>query len=385
MKYDKARPDDLEPLGSLLATSFGFPDEDAAAWFEMAGIENIRVMRGDDGLAGGLLFIPMGQWFGGRSVDMMGVAGVGVAPGARGSGLATRMMHKAVAELRRRRVALSTLYPASVALYRRAGYEIAGASWRMSISCKALRPGERPLTVRSYAPDDEEQVRAVYADYARTRNGWVDRGEYVWHRTRRRWEEAETRGHVFEGPERIDAYVFYRQKRTPMGFELRIADMAARTPAAMRSVMTFLADHRSLAEDVVWFGGADDPWLFLLPEHRYAVRLHHHWMLRVVDVASALATRGYPSGVSAELHLAVSDEVLRGGSYRLRIADGTAEVKEGGRGSLALDVRALAALYSGHLDALALARLGRLTGPAKQIDAARAVFCGPAAAMPDFF
>lgn len=384
MRYDKARPEDLGPLGSLLATSFGFPDEDAVGWFETAGIENIRVMR-DDHIAGGLILIPMAQWFGGRSVPMVGMAGVGVAPGARGTGLATTMMRKAVQELRRQKVALSTLYPASVPLYRRAGYEIAGASWRMSIGCKALRGGERPLSVRSYAPSDEKQVRAVYADYARGRNGWVDRGEYVWFRTRRKWEGADTRGHVFEASSGIDAYVFYRQKRTPMGFDLRISDMAARTPQAMRSVMTFLADHRSLAEEVVWFGGIDDPWLFLLPEHRYAVRLHHHWMLRIVDVASALEARGYPHNVAADLHLAVKDDVVRAGNYRLRIEDGKALVKEGGRGSLALDVRALAALYSGHLDALALARMGRLVGPARQIEAARAAFSGAPAAMPDFF
>ena len=81
-----ATTDDLAPLGALLAHAFGFPPEDAAAWFERAGSENVLAYREEAGVAGGLLLVPMGQFFGGRSVPMMGVAGVGIAPERRGSG-----------------------------------------------------------------------------------------------------------------------------------------------------------------------------------------------------------------------------------------------------------------------------------------------------------
>ncbi len=46
------------------------------------------------------LRVPMGQFFGGRSVAMMGVAGVAVAPEARGRGLATRVMQEVLREAR---------------------------------------------------------------------------------------------------------------------------------------------------------------------------------------------------------------------------------------------------------------------------------------------
>jgi predicted acetyltransferase len=78
-------------LAPMISHTFGFPAADAPAWFERAGYENLRALR-EGGLAGGLIVVPMGQYFGGRSVPMTGVAGVGVAPEHRGRGAGTRMM-----------------------------------------------------------------------------------------------------------------------------------------------------------------------------------------------------------------------------------------------------------------------------------------------------
>ena len=60
-------------------------------------------------------------------------------------------------------------------------------------------------------------------------------------------------------------------------------------------------------------------------------------------------------------------------------------VRRGGRGRLALDVRGLAPLYSGHLPAETLARAGALTGPAADQAAATATFAGAAPSMTDMF
>ena len=60
---------------------------------------------------------PFGQFFGGRSVRAGGVAGVAVAPEARGRGHAQRVMRASIADQRVRGEANSILDPATTSLY----------------------------------------------------------------------------------------------------------------------------------------------------------------------------------------------------------------------------------------------------------------------------
>ena len=57
----------------------------------------------------------------------------------------------------------------------------------------------------------------------------------------------------------------------------------------------------------------------------------------------------------------------------------------GGNGAVRLDARALAALYSGFLQASALARSGRITGDPASIETLDALFAGPPPGLGDFF
>ena len=76
--FDLAASDaEREALGTILSHAFGFPLAEVPIWFERAGAENIYAWRSDDAVAGGLITIPMGQFFGGRSVPTTGIAGVG--------------------------------------------------------------------------------------------------------------------------------------------------------------------------------------------------------------------------------------------------------------------------------------------------------------------
>src|SRR5690606_18079286 len=211
-------------------------------------------------------------------------------------GVATELMKRGLRELALRGVAISTLFPASLPLYRRAGFEVAGGWYRM---CARIRDfprqgGPSALQVRSYEPADERAVRLLYARHARERNGWLDRSEYIWERTRRVQDGAAVFGHVLERAGRMEGYVFYRQRRGDHGFHLDITDAAAETTDALLGIAAFIADHRSIGDQVCWHGGPDDPLLASLREHVYQLELRHHWMVRIVDVKAALEARGYP-------------------------------------------------------------------------------------------
>ncbi|HZO17129.1 MAG TPA: GNAT family N-acetyltransferase [Polyangiaceae bacterium] len=380
--------DDRSALGKILGVSFGFDPEASKGWFEKAGFDNVRVLRDESGIIGGLLLIPMGQFFGGRSVPMVGFAGVGVTPSARGTGAATQLMHHAIRELAAQRVPLSCLYPATLPLYRRAGYEIAGSLHVVTLQGRDLARSERSLAIRAFEPADEAAVQNTYRSYAALRDGWLDRGPYVWERTRRVENGAMTHGHVFCDESGIEGYVFYRHRRTDHGFDLQISDMAAATPRALSTLFAFIADHRSLAETVSWRGGVDEPLLMLFREHRYQMRFFHHWMLRIVDVEAALTRRGYAPSIDGEITLVIDDDLVpdNAGAFVLRVAGGAAEVVRGESGSaLKLDIRALASLYSGQHNARTLARLGRVEASDETLARAAAMFAGSPPSMADMF
>src|SRR5262245_52833664 len=120
------RERDTEELARLLARAFGFTPDAAPEWFERAGWENVRTVHEGERVVAGCMVLPMGQFFGGVSVPLGGIAAVGVRTDGRRGGLATRMMHDVVRELASRGTPISTLYASNVALYRRAGYELAG-------------------------------------------------------------------------------------------------------------------------------------------------------------------------------------------------------------------------------------------------------------------
>lgn len=73
------------------------------------------------------------------------------------------------------------------------------------------------------------------------------------------------------------------------------------------------------------------------------------------------------------------------GSWQLRVQDGRGSVEPGGPGSLRIDVRALASLFTGFADPWTLAQTGRLEGTPEDLRAAAAVFAGPLPWMREMF
>ncbi|MBO0839515.1 MAG: GNAT family N-acetyltransferase, partial [Sciscionella sp.] len=89
-------------------------------------------------LIGFLRMWDMRQYFGGRAVPMGGVGSVAVEPHARGRGVASSLLRKALRSMREAGQCLSALYPATPPLYRSLGWENAGVRQRMDLSLQHL-------------------------------------------------------------------------------------------------------------------------------------------------------------------------------------------------------------------------------------------------------
>ena len=393
---------ELSALLDILAPTFNFSRAQGDDYSKIVGEKNYRVIRNGSTVVGGCALLPLGQYFGGRSVPMIGVAAVAVAPEHRGRNTATTLMRSAVQEMHERGIALSALYPATLPLYRSVGYEQAGVRFEIRIPAKTLSAkfADDGMEIRAITPADEPAIRKVYHARAAKAAGNLDRSDFNWHRVK------APRGQIACGyvvinaaNRRAEGYCYYLQKDNASPPDaahaplvMHVTDLVALPPAAGRALLGFFARHRSMIDQVFFQGNPNDPILKLLPERNYGARLLDHWMLRIVDVKAALQARGYPP-LDAQLHLEVMDDLLEGnhGRFLLEIKSGKPRVSSGGRGEIRIDVRGLAALYSSHLSPHELQAIGQLTLARETRDAdaalaeAQAVFAGPAPWLGDMF
>lgn len=388
LQYGPARAHvEKDALSEILSGAFNSTVEHSSMWIDRAGIENYRVVRMGERVGGCLMLIPMGQWFGGRSVPMTGIAAVAIPPELRGSRVAGRLLSSMLQELYEQGQCLSTLYASTQPTYRRAGYEQAGTTFDISLATNLIDVRDRELEVRPVKPEDRSAVETCYLHWAKQRNGNLDRGEYVWGRV---WNprKGTARGYLVEGPSGVEGYVYYVQAEAEGGrYALELTDIAFVTRPAARRLLTFLADHRSMAFHVRWHGGPADTYLTMLREPRRELRLWEYWMLRIVDVAGALEARGYAADRRATVHFEVRDDVIaqNNGRFMLDVADGRGQVRRGGDGTVGIDVRGLSAMYTGHWTVEQLVATGYLSASADDAAAAGAVFAGHAPFMSDRF
>ncbi|MBZ4409999.1 GNAT family N-acetyltransferase [Myxococcus sp. XM-1-1-1] len=378
---------EISAVSDILMHAYAMTPADCAAWRQRLDSNDLRLLREGGKVAGTLVSIRKGQWFGGRSVPVVGVGGVGVSPVHRGQGTASRLMTRLVQEARASGAALSILYPATQPLYRRAGYEQAGARYEIRVQMAALEMGERTLSLRAIEPRDEAAITACYNREASLRPGWLDRSEFSWTRVRNPRSE-QVHGYLVEGASGIEGYVYLaRRPLKDLRQELALTDLVASTPAAARRLLRFLGDHHSLGTEVVWYGGPDDPFLLLLREQSYTVKVYMHWMARVLDVRRALESRGWTPGLSGSLHLEVADELFEEnrGRFVLDVQDGVGRVTRGGEGRLKLDIRQLATLYTGFQSAAALRSVGLVEADDASVRSAMALFGGPQPSLRDMF
>ena len=307
----------------------------------------------DGVLVGTARFLEMTQWWHGRAVPMAGVAGVKVAPEARGGGVGRALTAAVLAEIEARGYPLSALYPATAPLYRSFGYEIAGGRYQVTLPSRSLSrllPAEAgpdgqdgKEALRRAGPADAAEISAVIGRaYAAGRAcGPVS---YDLATSALLIDDEDLYCYLGD-----DAFVCYGWSAPR---EITVYFAVACTAAATRAVWSLIASHVSIAGTVHATAGPADPigWLTAEPDAR--LRRTEEWMLRVISAPAAIAARGFPAGLTASAPLTLADPQFpaNAGDWRLTVADGHGTLTRGRAGpgtSLRLGPRGLAALYAG--------------------------------------
>ncbi len=373
---------------SALRHAFNTDLEGCRQWWELAGHDHVRAVRSGRRTVGGLVLIPMKQNFLGRTLSCCGIAGVAIGPESKGQGLASKMMAESLAEQHAAGFAVSALYPSTAALYRSVGYEFAGTRLRWTVRFADFPRPTSATEVRPMRDGDLEFVESCAKERAATEHGHMERGTYLW---RRALEPKGQRasGWIFGSHANPEGYaVLHTPKAHEGDFEtLELADWGARTPAAFEGLAGLLAGYGTVWKKLSWYGSPGDPLFLRLREHRFEAEVSESWMLRLVDAPKALAARGYPAGLHADLELQIEDPILsqNSGNFLLRVVGGRAKLEPGGAGKLRASIGGLSALFSGYASAEHLALLGQVSGDAETLRRATGMFASPPPNLLEFF
>jgi GNAT superfamily N-acetyltransferase len=395
--------DDLDALLDLGRRAFGPVSRGGREYWQadtLSVIRDHRFLAAFDGsrLVAAAHYHDMIQWWHGRCVPMAGAAGVMVAPEDRGRGVGSALTTALLGLIAAHGYPVSVLYPATMAVYRSLGWEIAGVHDTVVIPARSLRslaapdpwlggpePGAGGPGLRRCGPEDAGQVLAAIgsAHEALRDSGPNTRDEA----TVRGWLGDENR-FAYLAP---DGFLAYRWLNG--NDEILVERAVAGSAATTRAFWGIVASHSSIADTVRGYLGPADPVGWLTREPDVAVARRRAWMLRVVDAAGAVAGRGFPPAAEVRAELRLTDGACprNDGTWTLEVSGGKGVLAREPRpgaatraAPLAAGARGFAALFAG-APVATLRRAGLVSGGDPGNDAALDGAFSVTAFMLDYF
>jgi predicted acetyltransferase len=312
---------------------------------------------------------PFRQWFGGRAVPLAGYSPVAVLPEHRGKGWGRAVTAGQLPDLHERGEVIAGLFPASVELYRRVGFELAGSyvMRRIPAAHLAAISAAGGVRVRRGTQEDVAAVHRCYERLAPRADGAVSRTPSWWAR-RLPPDLVDTVLYVVDHPDQpgeLQGYGSYRHGKAafPHDYSVVVSEVRAADGDALRALWRVIGSSGSQAPEVEVIGPADDELFLLLGAgDPLAVRSEIRWMLRLVDAAGAVAARGWRPGLRGRVDLEIADEHApwNAGAWRLEVDDGRAHLAPGGAGTVQVGIGALSSWWAGYARGRTLAATGLL-------------------------
>ena len=393
LSFRPARADDLERLVEI--HSLAFPDARGAEERRRNFLAKpfgpfadlhvaVRGRGGREDIVGHAFGFGLSAFVGGVAVPVMGVATVGVAPEARGRGVASALVDHLHAIARSSGMVASFLYPFRQGFYARMGYVAAPPVVHLALALASLSGLRDEAAVRRANGDDRAVVNQLYGLHARQTTGMLVRTERLW---QMHFSHERRAFFLLERAGAPTGYVsFSLEQSEPHGeTRLDVVDLVGATLGDRLALLGFLHGLRDQVSEVDLCLATDDPLLVALGDRdldrrRFGTsRVEHALgalatgpMVWLASPQAALEARGYRyDGV---FQLAVDGApfgfVVEGGRGRV--------VAESAGARVAFTARGLAAVAYGGFPLLRAAALGWVSGDPDALYAAARVLDVPA-------
>jgi predicted acetyltransferase len=374
------RPDELHAYWQPLSDAFGSPIDDDEIERERSLLDMDRFVGALDGdrwvATGGAygfrLTVPGGE------VGASGITGVGVRPDYRRQGLLRRLMDWVFEDARRHDEPVAILLATEAAIYRRFGFGQASSQASFNVDTTSIvfrEPVDLGHAARFRMVDVDEAVERFPPIYDRVRPGLpgaVDRSEPKWRGFIVGDSPWMQRG---QGPKflalvEVDGeargYAIYRIEQgwgpTGPAQTIHVLEVTGVDPSAEQALWQWLFGMDLIRTISERRGPVPHPLQqWVVEPRRLGVTSSDGLFLRILDLPTALSSRGYVG--SGSLVLEVADELMEAnaGRWQLSMEEGRASVsRTSAAPDLELDVGALAQAYLGGFRFVDLAVAGRV-------------------------
>lgn len=313
-------------------------------------------------------------FFGGRPVPIAAIASVGVAPEARGRGVASGLLDHLHREAASRGAAIALLHAFRHAFYARHGYAPVSTSARWAFAPESVPDAWlrafRAADARSPRGGETAALEALYERAALAKTGWIRRPRALWDA---KW--LDERNHVVvvgppDAPRGYASFV-YDQVEGHARTSIAVEEIVAIDAEARRILFGFFAAQRDQVTEVELELDVDDPFAFALvdPDRRRhgTARVEHAVgtittgpMVRILDLDRALRARGY-------LYDTRSRARLGDRSLSLKAAGGVVAIEETNAVEVEIDAALVASVLFGALSPSAAAAIDGARGAASAL------------------
>lgn len=270
-------------------------------------LEDLVVVERGGAIVAHAFLYPFRAAFGGAWVKASGIGSVAVAPEARGLGVATALMAHLHRASDRRGDAITMLYAFRYGFYARLGYATTSSRKRLSFDPRAVPDTWRALAkgrISALRRGDERALRRLHERAAERSSGWIRRSS-------RLWEALLLR-------ERRTTLLYRNERGVPLGYvafelvqdeaygptRLEVEELVATDAETRRALFGALGAMRDQVSEILVEIAEDDPIERALVDadgHRHGTDAVEHLlgeivggpMVRITDVARAIAARGY--------------------------------------------------------------------------------------------
>ena len=259
----------------------------------------------DDRLVSQICIYPCQVNIHGSIFKMGGVTGVGTYPEYANMGLMNDLIKLGLEKMRENQQWISYLYPYSIPYYRRKGWEIMSDHMTFIIKDTQLPKTEDVSGHVERLAVDDEDVKNIYDQYARSNHGALIREKFEWAEYWR-WENEDER----------TAAVYYDHSDIPLGYVLywierdifHIKEMIYLNQEARKGLWNFITAHFSMIDIVKGDTYKNEPIAFLLEDSQIEETIEPYYMARIVDVAAFLKTFPFAANIEP-FHFIISDPI----------------------------------------------------------------------------
>ncbi len=378
IKIRQATLTDVDDIARL--RSIGFGSDEATIKSHVLNnsrynIGHIIMANIDNEAVGTACVFPVDMWLGGVPLSNAAIASVTTHPKHRMQGVANAMMIDLLHRAANEGFAISTLFPASHAMYHRYGYGAAAVWHAYSIDPQNIPFFSEIENIRPFEDNDLTAIQSLYRGTQLIQNdGRFYRSPLVWRKLIAGMADHPRRHIVVYDDNGIEGYICYEIDKQG---SFKVREIIFHTDAAYRGLWAFMGSRvETDVERIDILASADCSLNQLLITPNDAKEHTHSWvfndifhgvssfMLRVINLSQALTERFYPSAMMGERVIQIADPHLPQNQtpLRFRIVDGRGETHSADNETpdIRTDIVTFSQIYCGFLPPVQARRQGKL-------------------------